>query len=271
MTTTKGQIPMTSTIPGVREQVRTWTGGRTAKAADGPQRETLDARKLTILGSVGRATFATAPNGRELRLKGPAMPHAIEEAGPDAILVHKLVRSADGRQRTDTYLASEVEPGTFEKLRHRKTYTPRVRPPSPVDRDHELRAGLPRQPVKLGKDADTPQDIIKGAMSRVPSLMITDGRPPLRNVADEIADLERSGVALALSDDGAHLLATSPKGLSPVTRAMLDLRAALYGGHLKGEPVRCVWPHPKGETPDAVTYAVGGSPTCAAHLAGTTA
>ena len=108
-------------------------------------------------------------------------------------------------------------------------------------------------------------------MSRTPALLITDGRAHLRSVADEIAYLERSGVALALSDDGAHLLATSPKGLSALTRAMLDLRAPLYSAHLKGEPVRCAWPHPKGETLEAVTIAVGGAPVYAVHLAAATA
>ena len=258
-------------IPTVKEQITRWTSARSPKDAETTQRETLDARNLTILGTVGRSTFATARDGRQLRLKGPAMPHAIDEAAADAIFVRQPVRSADGRQRVDTFLASEVEPGTFEKLRQRKTYTPRVRLPSPIDRDHELREGFPREPVELGKDDGTPEDIIKGSMSRVPSLIVTNGRPPLRSVADEIALLDRSGVTLALSDDGAHLLATSTKGLSPLTRAMLDIRTALYVGHLKGEPVCCAWPHPKGETPNAVTYAVGGSPVCAAHLAGTTA
>jgi hypothetical protein len=64
---------MTATIPNVKQQLKNWSSGRSAKDAEAPQRETLDARKLTILGHVGRSQFATAPDGRELKLRGPIM------------------------------------------------------------------------------------------------------------------------------------------------------------------------------------------------------
>ena len=262
---------MTSTIGSVKDQLASWGNRRAAKDADEPQRETLDVRDLTVLGTLGRSSFARTKDGRELKLKGPAMPHTLEQMPDDAIIVRQSVRAADSRVRIDKYVATVEEPGTFARLAKRKSYTPRQRPPSPIDRDHELREGLPRQPVLLGKDGDSDGDIIKGAMSRVPSLVLTDGRPPLRSVADEITFLQRSGVTLALSADGAYLLATSPKGLSALVRGMLGIRAPLYVAHLKGEPVRCAWPHPQGGAPEAVTIAVGNSPVCADHLAGTAA
>ena len=260
---------MTSTIGSVKDQLATWGNRRAAKNADEPQRETLDSRDLTVLGTLGRSSFARTKDGRELKLKGPAMPHTLEHMPNDVIVVRQPVRAADSRVRIDTYLAVVQEPGTYSRLAKRKSYTPRQRPPSPIDRDHELRNGSPRQWLALGKDGDTPEDVIRGAMSHMPSLMITDGLPALRSVADEVAMIQRAGVTLALSADGAHLLAASPKGLSALVRGMLGIRAPLYVAHLKGEPVRCAWPHARGGVPEAVTIAVGNSPVCANHLAGT--
>ena len=259
---------MTSTIPGIREQVARWSG-RSAKEAL-PKRETLNARDLTILGVVGRSTYATH-GGRELRLKGPAMPHAIEQAPANATFVEKLVRAADGRTMTDIYLASEVEAGTFARMAARKRYVPRERLPGAIDRDDELRGGELRQWVTLGKDADTPEDVVRGALSSKPGALVTDGRPRLRNVADEIAMIQRAGVTLALSDDGSYLLATSSKALTATVRAMLDNRDELYRAYLSGSPLRCAWPHPEGNPPDAVTVAVGNAPCCGQHLTGTPA
>lgn len=258
----------TRTLGSVKDQLATWGNRRPANDADEPQRETLDSRDLTILGTLGRRSFARTKDGRELKLKGPAAPHALEQIPADAILVRKPVRSDDGRQRVDVYLASAQESGTFEKLAKRKSYTPRQRSASPIDRDHELREGSPRQPVLLGADDDTPEGTVRSVLSRSPGLVITDGRAPLRSVADEIAFIHRSGVTLALSDDGAHLLVTSPKGLSPLVRGMLGIRAPLYRAKLAGEPLLCAWPHPKSAAPEAVTVAVGNAPCCADHLAG---
>ena len=259
---------MTPTIPGVRDQLKSWSGRRSTKDAAPPQRETLDVRNLKILGSVARSTFATTPDGRELRLKGPAMPHAIEEAAADAVLVRQPVRAADGRQQLATFIGSQVQAGTFAALKKRKSYTPREWRPGAIDRDDELRREEPRQWVALGKDGGGPLDVIRGAMTTTkPDVLVTDGRPPLRSVADELAFLKRSGIALALSADGAYLLVTTTKALGAVQRAMLDNRSSLYFGHLKAEPVRCAWPH-KGETPEAITVAVGNAPVCGEHLAG---
>ena len=100
-----------------------------------------------------------------------------------------------------------------------------------------------------------------------PDVLVTDGRPGVRSVADELAFLKKSGIALALSADGAYLLVTTTKAVGAVQRAMLDGRSALYRAHLKGEPIRCAWPH-KGEPPEATTVALGNAPVCGEHLAG---
>ena len=258
---------MTPTIPNVKGQLQNWTGRGPKKDAAAPQRETLAADKLKVLGSVGRSSFATTPDGRELRLRGPAMPEQIEEAA-SAVLVTRLVRDNQGRGRVETFVGAEVEPGTYAKLKKRKSYTPREWRPGAIDRDDELRREEPRQWVALGKDGGGPLDVIRGAMTTTkPDVLVTDGRPGMRSVADELAFLRRSGIALAVSDDGAYLLATSTKALGAVQRAMLDNRAGLYRAHLRGEAARCAWPH-KGEPPAAVTIAVGNAPVCAEHLAG---
>jgi hypothetical protein len=192
----------------------------------------LTARDRKILGRLDRSTFATAPDGRELRLKGPVMPYAVEQ-GPEAILVSKPVRAPDGRAQVDTYLATVQVPGTYARLAARKTYTPKDRPATPIDRDHELRRGLPRQAVQLINDDDSPEGTIRGALSRRPHLLVTDGRPPITSIAAVIAGLERAGVTLALSDDGAHLLVTSSEARTPERQAM-----NLRGRPVPGPPVR---------------------------------
>ena len=57
---------MNTAIPPVSEQLKQWGRGRSVKDAE-PQRETIAARNLKLLGSVGRSQFATARDGRELR------------------------------------------------------------------------------------------------------------------------------------------------------------------------------------------------------------
>jgi hypothetical protein len=255
---------MTS-IPAVKDQVKRWATG---KRDETPGRETIAARELRMLGSVGRSQFATTKAGVELKIRGPVQPYALEDLAPDAVIITKPARTDAGRVVTEVFIGRPVEAGTFERLAKRKSYRPKERTPGPVDRDHALRDGLPRQPIALGKDDDSPEGFIKGAMSRVPALMITDGRARLRSVADEIAFLARSGITLALSDDGNYLLATVSKALTAERQAMLDIRASLYRAHLKGESMRCVWPHGKDEAPPAVTIAVGGAPVCDAHLRG---
>ena len=53
--------------------------------------------------------------------------------------------------------------------------------------------GSRREPVLLGADDDSPRGIVRGAMSRVPGIVVTDGRPPLRSAAGERAMLQREG------------------------------------------------------------------------------
>lgn len=262
------------TIPGnVREQLKQWSNGRSAtKPDDRPQRETLDARDLTVLGRLGRSSFARTKDGRELKVRGPVAHYRIEEAAADAILVRQLVRAPDGRSRVDSYLATAEEVGTYARLAARKTFTPKERPATPIDRDHELRRGEPRYPIQLvpdAKDDKVTTDIIMGRLSSRPSVIFTDGTPKPANVAHEIAMLQAAGITLALSEDRAYLLVTSAKGLPGESERMLNLRAPLYRAYLSGEPIRCAWPHPKkDERPAAVTIAVGGSPVCGAHLSG---
>lgn len=253
-----------ATIPNVQDQLKQWV---TSRASDEPQREIIADRDLTILGTVGRSTFATHGD-RELRLRGPVMSYELERAPADAVLVTKPGRDSQARPRTDVYIGRVVERGTYARTAAQATYARKVRPPSPVDRDAELRRSVPRTPITFGADDDSPSGIIKGTLSKQPGLLITDGRARFATIADEIAWLNSAGVALALSPDGAHLLVAS-QALTPERQTMLSVRASLYRAYLAGEPIRCAWPH-EGEAPEAVTIAVGNAPVCDAHLQGGT-
>ena len=258
---------MTSTIPNVKEQLKNWSGRGPKKDAETPQRETFAERDVEVLGNISRSSFVRTKDGREFKLRGPILAYELERA-PDAILVTRLVRDGQGRTRTEAFAGSEVTPGSFAKLTKRKSYTPRKWRPGAIDRDADLRGEEPRQWVALGKDGGSELDIIRGAMTTTkPDVLVTDGRDAPRSVADELAYFKKSGITLALSDDGAYLLVTTTKALTGVARGMLDNRSALYRAHLKGERVCCAWPH-KGETPEAITIAVGNAPVCAEHLAG---
>lgn len=174
---------MTSTIPPIREQVRRMTAGRAGKGAVEPQRETISGNDVTVLGRLRRYVFARTKDGRELRLRA-IMPHAIDEAAADAILVHQQVRTSDGRTRSDTYVGNVVAPGTYKRLQRQKTYRPKERPPRPIDGLHDVRRGAARQVVSLGggdpdvADGGSYRDIARDALLRRPGLLITDGTAP---------------------------------------------------------------------------------------------
>ena len=247
-----------TTIPGVREQVRRWTGGGSAKDAEAPQRETIDVGKLKILGIVGRSTFATAPDGRELRLKGPAMPHAIDEAAADVILVRRTTRAADGRPRVDVFLATVVEAGTFDKLQRRKVYRgPKQRRPGPLDGLAELRRPADRKPVRLAPDDDSPQGIIMGALSKRPLLLMTDSSPTPMTVRRLIEVANAVGANLRHLD-GFSLADWTHAGR---WRPLLVAAWPLVDAHLAGMPLRCAYEH-KGEVPLADTLDPAGVPVC---------
>ena len=246
----------TTTLPSVREQVRGWTDRRSD--TETPQRETLDARNLKILGSVARSTFVTTPEGRELRLRGPAMPHAIEEAPADAILVRQPVRSADGRQRLDIFIASVVEPGTFAKLSRQKRYRgPKERRPGPLDGLAEMRRPANRKLVQLAADDDSPMGIIKGALSKRPMSLWTDSRNAPATVRKLIEVANAAGANLRHLD-GYSLADWTHAGH---WRALLIAAWPLVDAHLAGMPLRCACEH-EAEAPLADTLDPVGTPTC---------
>lgn len=250
----------TNTLPSVKEQVKRWAGGRTAKdAPDKPQRETFAARDLMILGHVGRSTFARTKDGRELRLRGPVMAYQLERAPADAILVSQPVRAADGRVRTDTYLATVQESGTYARLAARKTYRgPKARPAAPIDGLAELRTPDKRRLVQLVPEDDgSPEAIIKGALSKRPGQLWTDSRNAPATVGRLIE------VANA---DGANLRRHNGYTLADWTnvrrwRALLVAAWPLVDAYMAGKPLRCAYEH-EGTAPLADTFDLVGTPTC---------
>ena len=246
----------TSSIPSVKEQARNWTGGR-AKAPAPPQRETLDARNLNILGNLARSTFATTSDGRELRLRGPAMPHAIEEAPPDAVLVYQQVRTSDGRTRTDTYVGNVVPSGEYAKLGRRKVYTgPKERRPGPLDGLAELRKPADRKFVRLGPDDGSPMGIVMGALSKRPMLLWTDSSSTPMTVRRLIEVANAEGARLR--NYNGHTLAdwTHVRRWRPLLIAAWPLVDA----YLAGTPLLCAYEH--ADAPVADTLDPAGIPVC---------
>jgi hypothetical protein len=248
-------------IPTVKEQVRQMIAGRTAKDADGPQRATLDARKLTILGSVGSSTFAVGPDGRELRLKGPAQPHQLDRAPSDAIIITKLVRAADGRPRTDIFVGRMVESGTFERLARRKRYVPKERPAGPIDGLAELRKPADRLPVRLGTDDDSPLGIVRGAMSKRPTFLMTDSSAVPMTVRRLIEVANAAGANLR------HYRGHTLADWTHIRRwrALLVAAWPLVDAHLAGTPLGCSYEH-EGTPPPADTLDPAGVPLCNQHV-----
>ena len=245
-------------IPTVKEQARRWASGRTDKATDKPGRETIDTRNLKVLGRIGRSSFATTQDKRELKVKGPARPEQIEQAAADAVLVRQPVRSDDGRTRTDTYIGTVVEPGTFEKLQRRKVYRgPKERRPGPVDGLAELRTPAARQIVTLDTNDDgSPEADIMGALSKRPLLMMTDSRATPMTVRRliEVANAEGANVRR----HHGHALAdwTHAGRWRPLLVALWPLIEPT----LAGAPPPCSYEH--ADAPVADTLDPAGVPVC---------
>lgn len=252
----------TRTIGSVKEQLAAhWATGKPAKDAEAPKRETLDARKLTILGNVGRSAYATAPDGRELRLRGPVQPYALERAPDDAVLVTKLVRAADGRPRTDVFIGRVVEGGTYDRLAARKRYVPKSLPAGPIDGLAELRRPADRVQVRLGADADTPMDIIKGALSKRPMLLMTDSRSVPVTVRRLIEVANAAGANLRHYHGYTLADWTNVRRWGPLLIAAWPLVDA----HLAGTPLHCAYEH-KTTAPVADTLDPAGVPVCNDHV-----
>jgi hypothetical protein len=254
---------MTTTIPGVREQVRQWTGGRSAKDADDkPQLETIAARDLKIIGRVGKSSFATH-GGRELRLKGPVMPYAVEQAGSEAIVVRQPVRSADGRTRTETYLATVVGAGTFERLHRQKVYRgPKERRLGPVDGLLEARAGAPREVVRFGSiDGDDDRDVVRDIMRGRPQVLFTDGKPPLAGVVDALNLFQSKGANLRHLN-GRTLVDWNQ--LTPYWRDRLVAMYPLLDAAMAGTPLACGYEHKQAALADTLDPV--GVPVCNGHV-----
>ena len=248
----------TTIIPTVKEQARRFSSARSKKATDEPGRETLDSRDLSILGRVGRSVFARTKDGRELKVRGPARPDQLDQAPANAVLVRQLARAADGRPRTDVYIGTMVEPGTFEKLQRKKTYRPKERRPGPLDGLAELRKPDDRRYVQLVPDDDgSPKAIIMGALSKRPGQLWTDSRPMPMTVRRLIE------VANA---DGANLRHLDGFSLADWTHAgrwrpLLVAAWPLVDAHLAGMPLRCAYEH-ENEAPLADTLDPAGVPVC---------
>ena len=253
---------MTSnTLPSVREQITRWAGGQSKKDTDEPGRETIDSRNLTILGRVGRTSFVRTKDGREVKVKGPARPDQIEQAPADAILLRQPTRSDDGRTRTDIYIGTMVEPGTFEKVHRQKTYHgPRERPPGPLDGLAELRKPADRRPVRFGKEADTPEDIIMGALSKRPMLLWTDSRSTPMTVRRLIEVANTEGANLRYHN--GHSLADWNKVHR--WRPLLIALWPLVEPTLAGTAPPCAYEH--ADAPVADTIDPAGVPVCNACI-----
>ena len=242
------------TLPSVKEQIERF--GRSAKATESPGRETIDARDLKVLGTVGRSSFATHGD-REFKLKGPARPEQIEQAPADAILVHQPVRAADGRTRVDVFLATVEPSGTFERLQRRKTYRPKERRPGPLDGLAELRTPADRVPVQLGRSvANVDHDIILGGLSKQPMMLWTDSRNAPATVRRLIE---------LVNGEGGNLRRHNGHTLADWThvrrhRALLVAAWPLVDAHLAGTPLRCAYEH--ADAPVADTLDPAGNPLC---------
>ena len=253
---------MTTAIGTVKDQVASWGGRRAPKDADRPQRETFGHRALKVVASVGRSQFVTLPDGREVKLRGPVMPHELERAPDDWIIVTRPARTDDGRAITELFIGPVVEGGTGKKLGRRKQYRPKERRPGPIDGLAELRKPAARLPVQLGKDADGPMDIIRGAMSKRPMLLVTDGADMPLTIAGLIEVVNAAGANLR-HYNGHTLADWSAVGR---WRALLVAAWPLVDAHLAGTPLGCAYEH-EGAAPLADTLTPDGkTPVCNQHV-----
>jgi hypothetical protein len=258
---TKG-TEMATTFPSVRDQLRTY---RQFETSGGVEPETIDSRKLKILGRVGRASYA-AHGERELKIKGDA---TDSQPRPDQVIV-RHVRRVPGQPfpAEELLVGTYVEPGTFERIRNRKARLAQPKRKSrrgPVDALFELRQSVPRQPVPLRAADDSPVGIIKGALSKQPQLLVTDGRAAYWTLDDVIAELTRRGTRYGASPDGAHLLVWRDEG-GVIQQRLIEAYRPLLLADAKGERLRCAYPHPGGEALNADSIAVGRAPVCNGHL-----
>ena len=248
-------------FPSVRDQAKRWTTDRSGKDADAPRRETFAARQVRVLGRLGRSTFATLPDHRELKLRGPLMPHELERLPDDAILVTRPSRDSQGRVRTDVFAGRPVEAGTFERLQRQKSYTPRKRQPGPLDGLAELRKPADRVTLPLGSDDDSPMGIIRGAMSRKPMLLMTDSEPVPMTVRRLVEVVNAAGGNLRRHGDRTLADWTHVRRWRPLLIAAWPLVDA----HLAGKPLACAYEH-EGTAQVADTLDPAGVPVCNRHV-----
>jgi hypothetical protein len=217
------------------------TARRSAKAADEPKRETLSGRDLTVLGRLRRSTFVRTKDGRELRLKGPALPHDLERAPNDAVLITRPARTDAGRPYSELFVGRVVEAGSYEKLARRKNYVPRERPPGPVDGLAEARAGAPREIVRFGSAAgDGDRDVVRDIMRSRPQMLFTDGLPPIPGVVEALKLFQKKRANLRYHN-GRTLVDWNQ--LTPYWRDRLVALYPLIDAAMAGKPLACGYEH----------------------------
>jgi hypothetical protein len=246
------------TIPAVKEQVQRWTTARQSKAVEGPQHEQFAYGDLKPLGRIGRSTFACTPDGRELRIRGGSV-ESLDEAPSDAVVIRQPRRLSDGRIIGETFIGRVVEPGTFERLRRQKTYRPKPPRIGPLDGLAEHRKPADRVTVPLADDDDSPQGIIRGALSKRPQLLFTDGAAVPLTVRRLVEVVNESGGNLR--HHNGHTLAdwTQIKRW----RSLLIAAWPLVEAYMAGAPLPCAYEHK--DAPVADTLDPGGTPVCNPH------
>jgi hypothetical protein len=197
------------------------------------------ATDLRKLGVINGAQYATAPDGRELRLKGNDVitDRRAEPLRPDQVAVRFTHRSGYYFHR-----ATVVEKGTYaERMRAAKAKTELLRNP-------------PRRAV----------DALTGVSGLFNRHMASWRSPQAQRLpmADLIGSLKAAGIGLTTVKGKLKVIA--PEGrLSPEQAEVLTRCETLIVAQLDGKPLKC-WLCNKA---DAVTYAVPSLPVCAACLA----
>jgi hypothetical protein len=253
-------------------------GTLTATTATWEEPEIIDAKDVTVLGSVHGRAFIRLPDNREAEVLGPLMPAERGNRPKDGeVWIERVELKRDPVFGRSAPLVKEVEitravvgiGGRFGALveaeqaavKAKAAAQARKAAPHRVDRAETLPA-LDRQVAQalaLGRTSDDPA---RALMSPQPAKLVqTAGREPIRGIQTIRVWIEAQGVALRAV--GPHLDVSSRR-LDPATREVIETFRPLLHGLLSGQPVVCGLPH---RTPEqAWTIAVPDLPICRRHL-----
>lgn len=159
----------------------------------------------------------------------------------------------------------------------RKPYTPRVKPPKPVDSLRYLWRDRPEAFLSVGLASSTRDHVTDmlavepdggRAAERATSGVKAIYKPGMKSpqgAGEMIARLGAKGITFRLAHDPAYFIVETPGGgMDDPMRTLIRAAAPMLLAFLQGQPLVClVSDHGRGRWAEAVTLLVGGCPACA--------